>query len=191
MNRMARMLPSVLIPISLGMSSQTIQAGQLFADQQNQVPLDASWSAMYLAPMGQEFVPNNDSLDSVELFVANMDASSPDDADLVINLRQGDILGPVLGTSLPVNIPYSASGVARFSFPSQVEMVPGNHYVIEIVIAAGTGNIAVGGGWSSTYAPGRVIVQGVPVPSTDNSDLWFREGTHRGSRKGSALSVVR
>ena len=188
MNRIARQLPSVLIPMLLGLSSSTIEAGQLIADQQNQVPLNSCWSVVHLAPLGQEFVPSNDSLDFVELYVPNMDQGSPVAADVVINLRQGDILGPVVGTSLPVSIPFNATGVARFDFPSQVQMVPGNHYVMEIVIVAGTGNIAVGGGWIDSYAPGRLILQGVAVTSTDNSDLWFREGIRRGGGKRGALA---
>jgi len=191
MNRMARIVPGAVILMFLGLTSSTILAGQMLVDQQNQVALSASWSVMYLAPIGQEFVPANDSLDSVELFVSNLDPFSPDAADLVVNLRQGDILGSVVGTSLPVSIPFNASGVARFDFPAPVGLVPGNHYVLEIVIAAGTGNVAVGGGWAASYAPGRVILQGVPVPSTDNSDLWFREGIHRGARKRAALAASR
>jgi len=184
MKRIVRQLPGVLIPMVLGLASNSIQAGQMVADQQNQVPLDACWSAMHLAPLGQEFVPNNDSLDFVELYVANEDLGSPAAADVVINIRQGDILGPVVGTSLPLNVPFQAEGIARFDFPSQVQMVPGNHYVMELVIVAGAGNVAVAGGWTTSYAPGRLIIQGVPVPSTDTSDLWFREGIRRGGRRG-------
>ena len=191
MNRLARLLPVVLVPMILELSSPTIQAGQLLPDQQHQVRINVGWSARYLAPMGQEFVPNNDSLDSVELLVANTDETSPGAADLVINIRQGDILGPVVGTSLPLTIPFNAEGIARFEFSSRVELVPGNHYVLEIVIAAGIGNIGVGGGWETIYAPGRAIIQGVPVPSTDNSDLWFREGTYRGGGKRSGFSAFR
>ena len=80
---------------------------------------------------------NDDSLDVVELFVANLYQRSPAAADVVINLRQGDIFGPVVGTSLPVSIPFNAIGTACFESPSQVQMVEGNHFMKEIVIVAG------------------------------------------------------
>ena len=50
MNRIVRQLPNVLIPMVFGSSSAPIQAGQMFVDQPNQVPLDGSWSVMHLAP---------------------------------------------------------------------------------------------------------------------------------------------
>ena len=55
-----------------------------------------------------------------------------------------------------------------------MSLVPGNLYVMEVVVTSGD-NWAIGssGGPSSTYPGGNWIIQGVPE---SNNDLWFREG---------------
>ena len=185
MKNTAKLLPCLLSAVLVGMSAPAVMASQLFPDQENRVAISASWSAVYLGPIGQEFVPDNSTLDVVELFVANVDPSSPFASDLEVNIREGSMAGRVLGTSSPVSAPFGSSGVAHFDFPGSVSLVPGSIYVIELVVPPDGGNVAVGGGWTSSYLPGCLIVQGQLVPQTDNSDLWFREGTHRhAGRKG-------
>jgi hypothetical protein len=154
-------------------------ASQLYADQENQVPISASWSAVLLAPIGQEFVPDRPSVDAVELWLANSDSFQPFPVDVTVNIRDGSIVAPVLGTSGTVSIPYATSGVVHFDFPVSVHVRPGGTYVIEIVAAPGGGNLAAGGGWLGRYSAGRLIIAGEPTPSTGNDDLWFREGPHR------------
>jgi hypothetical protein len=154
-------------------------ASQLFVDQQNLPSISAGWSATYLGPIGQEFVPQYSALESIELMLANTDTSSPFPADVELSIREDSILGTVIGTSDPLSLPFGTSGVAHFEFRSTVRLTPGRTYVIEIVTFPGGGNVGVSGGWSGGYPQGRLIVAGEPIPLTDGSDLWFREGTHR------------
>jgi len=177
---MIRTLPSGLVVAALcGLCATAFAADQVNPDQENLVALSANWSAVYLAPIGQEFVTDHHSLDAVELFVSNTDLSSPLPAEVQVNIREADILGPVVGTSAPVSLSFPSSGVVQFLFQSSVRIVPGKTYVIEIVVAPGGGNVAVSGGWTPGYSRGRLILQGQPIPMTDNSDLWFREGIYR------------
>jgi hypothetical protein len=173
-------LPMGLFVVALcGLSAPAFSADQLNADQENLVALSAGWSAVYLAPIGQEFVSDRSKLDAVEVFASNTDMSSPLPADVAINIREASISGQVLGTSLPVSLSFPSSGVVQFQFQSSVRVVPGRVYVIEIVVSPGGGNVAVSGGWTGNYSRGRLILQGEPIPMSDNSDLWFREGTLR------------
>src|SRR5262245_53280969 len=95
-------LPTGLFVAALcGLYAPAFSADQLNIDQENLVELSASWSAAYLAPIGQEFVSDRSKLDVVELFAANTDMSSPFPAEVAINLREASISGSVLGTSAP------------------------------------------------------------------------------------------
>lgn len=166
---------------ALGAPSE--RRGQFFPDQQNLVPMSASWSARHLAPMGQEVVPTSNSLNAVQLMVANRDTVLPRPNRLQVNIRDGAITGTLLATSLPLAIPFGFEGVAHFAFPASVPLTPGRTLVLEIVVLdPNGGNIAVGGG-SGTYTAGRAIIQGVPVPSTSRDCLWFREGTQQGGAR--------
>lgn len=162
-----------------GLYAPAFSADQFNPDQENLVELSAGWSAVHLAPIGQEFLSDRPRLDAVEVFASNTDLSSPFPADVEINIREESIFGEVLGTSVPVSLSFPSSGVVPFYFQSSVHLVPGRAYVIEIVVSPGGGNVAVNGGWTSSYSRGRLIIQGEPIPMSDNSDLWFREGTFR------------
>ena len=151
-------------------------------DQQNILPTTASWSVTYLGPLGQEFVPSCSSIEAAELKLANMDSSQPSDADVIATVHAGDINAPALGTSLTVTLPYGFSDMAHFDFPEPVPLTPGTLYVIQIQVVSGSGNVCAAGGWTPGYAKGRLILAGQPMPSSDNSDLIFREGFHGGTR---------
>jgi len=64
--------------------------------------------------------------------------------------------------------------LTHFDFSSSVPLVPGNVFVIDVVVAAGD-NWGIGscGCLIDTYPPGRQIPFGVPSLS---NDLWFTEG---------------
>ncbi len=186
-NRGASKSPSLSLLLSMlvaavgGMSTPALLAGQFDVDQQNLVSISAGWSAVYMAPMGQEFVPGRHSLNAVELVLANRDTFSTFPGRVQVNIRDGGILGPILGASLPLDLPFGYYDIAHFVFPSSVRLTPGRMHVIEIVVFPGGGNVCVAGGYGS-YARGRAIIQGVPVPPTAADDLWFREGTQRGGK---------
>ena len=173
------LLSRVLSAVLVGIFAPAVLASQISPDQENQVVISASWSAVYMGPIGQEFVPDTPTLNMVELFVANTDLSSPFASDVEVNIRVGSMAGLVLGTSYPVSVSFGFSGLAHFDFPASVNLVPGETYVIELVVPSVGGNIAACGGWTTSYLPGCLILAGHPIPQTDNSDLWFREGTHR------------
>ncbi len=184
MRKTTRVLAMMIVALA-GLFSSAVLAAQLFPDQENLVTLSAGWSAVHLAPIGQEFVPQRSSLDAVELTLANTDTSWPFPADVEVNIRADSITGPLLGTSLRITLPFGTSGVAHFDFASSVRLTAGQTHVIEIVTFPGGGNVGVSGGWTESYQAGRAIIQGQPIPASDNSDLWFREGTtNRGRHHG-------
>ena len=164
----------------IGVGIAMAMAGQFFPDQQNITTVSAAWSAVYLAPIGQEFVPTVTTMNGVELMLSNTDLTSPLPATLFVRVREGAVTGSVLGTSDARILEFGISGVVDFDFPTSVRLAPGGTYVLEIVVEPGGGNVGVSGGWSGDYTAGRAIVQGEPVPSSDLSDLWFVEGSARG-----------
>src|SRR5437867_13442536 len=89
-----------------GLYAPAFSADQLNPDQENLVALSAGWSAVYLAPVGQEFVSERSRLDAVEIFASNTDMSSPFPTDVQINIRETSIFGQVLGTSVPVSLSF-------------------------------------------------------------------------------------
>src|SRR5262245_12033964 len=183
MKKNRSLLSGLFVAFLCGVSSPALSADQLIPDQGNLVTISSGWSALHLAPIGQEFVSDHPGLDAVELLLANTDMSSPFPADVTINIREGSIAGPVLGTSQPVSLPFTTAGVVQFLFPSSVHTLPGRTYVIEIVVSPGGGNVGVSGGWTGSYSQGRLILQGDPMPMSDNSDLWFRVGAMRRDRQ--------
>jgi len=183
MKKNRKVLSGLFVAFLCGVSSPALSADQLDPDQENLVAISSGWSAVHLAPIGQEFVSDHPGLDAVELLLANTDMSSPFPADVSINIREESIAGPVLGTSLPVSLSFPTAGVVQFLFQSSVRTLPGRTYVIEIVVAPGGGNVGVSGGWTGSYSRGRLILQGDPMPMSDNSDLWFRVGAMRRDRR--------
>ena len=183
MKKNRKVLSGLFVACLCGVSSPALSADQLNPDQENLVTISSGWSAVHLAPIGQEFMSDHPGLDAVELLLANTDMSSPLPADVSINIREESIDGPVLGTSLPVSLSFPTSGVVQFLFQSSVRTLPGRTYVIEIVVSPGGGNVGVSGGWTGNYSRGRLILQGDPIPMSDNSDLWFRAGAIRRDRR--------
>ena len=183
MKKNRNLLSGLFVAFLCGVSSPAFSADQLNPDQENLVTISSSWNAVHLAPIGQEFVSDHPGLDAVELLLANTDMLSPFPADVTINIREGSIDGPVLGTSLPVSLPFTTAGVVQFLFQSSVRTLPNRTYVIEIVVSPGGGNVGVSGGWTGNYSRGRLILQGDPIPMSDNSDLWFRVGEIRRDRR--------
>src|SRR5262245_3738056 len=126
MKKNRNLLLGLFVAFLCGLSSPALSVDQFDPDQENLVtPISSGWSAVHLAPIGQEFVSDHPGLDAVELLLANTDMSSPFPADVTINIREGSIAGPVLGTSLPVSLSFSTAGVVQFLFQSSVHTLPG------------------------------------------------------------------
>ena len=122
------------------------------------------------SPIGQEFVPEFNSLNVVELFTSDFNSGAE---TLLVNVREGDIFGPIVGTSDSV-VASDFDGVTRFNFEEIVPLNPGETYVIDVVLESGSNwGIGSSGGPFSTYPDGNQILNGEPQP---NNDLWFREG---------------
>src|SRR5262245_10455206 len=189
MKKNRNLLSGLFVAFLCGVSSPALSA-QLIPDQENLVTISSGWSAVHLAPIGQEFVSDHPGLDAVELVLANTDMSSPFPADVTINIREDSIAGPVLGTSLPVNLSFPTAAVVQFLFQSSVHTLPRRTYVIEIVVSPGGGNVGVSGGWTGNYSRGRLILQGEPVPMSDSSDLWLRVGAIRRDRQAQSTSAA-
>ena len=169
----------------LGSGIASAMAGQFFPDQQNLTSISSAWSAVHLAPVGQEFIPTTTSMNGVELLLSNTDAMSPLPATLSVRVREGAVTGSVLGTSVARTLGFGVSGVVHFDFTTFVSLTPGVTHVLEIVVSPGGGNVSVSAGGSGDYSAGRAIVLGEPLPSSDFSDLWFSEGSSHGRRRRS------
>ncbi|HEV8481505.1 MAG TPA: hypothetical protein VGR66_11985, partial [Candidatus Eisenbacteria bacterium] len=151
----------------------------IVVDQQALAYPGSEFSFLFYAPTGQEFVPQQASLDVVE-----MQATIQAGATMRIRIHEDTITGPVVatsrdGTTAYFVIPPSFLGfqVTRFLFDSPVPLVPGNRYVMEIFDFP-SGAVLNGGIFGDShdeYPWGRCVILG--DPRDDGLDLWFREGT--------------
>jgi hypothetical protein len=137
-------------------------------------------SIQHYSPVGQSFTPMIPGLDAVELWTEDFTWNNGYGAELYVNIREASIYGAILGTSYTVQLPDNFSGVTHFTFPSLISLLPGEVYVIEVVVIGGMEwimlyNWGVGSqAWDSTDYPGGTwILQGIEIP---NNDLWFQEG---------------
>jgi hypothetical protein len=128
------------------------------------------------SPVGQEFVPDLDYLEVVQLWVHDADPRPGSDGVFRVRIHSGSITGPLIGTSYDVTIPDNRSRVATFLFDT-VPLVPQSLYVIELIQAVGGQRWMV---WSCEggYPRGCNIMAGVRLTSLD---LWFREGVQEAS----------
>jgi PEP-CTERM motif-containing protein len=175
-----RFLDPVVVVICL--SPTTSWAGSFTPDQSdlNLFFVASVQNVRLFGPIGQEFVPTLPFLDVVQLSTEDFGVNPNGiGASLFVNIRSGTITGPIVGTSLLTALPdgfgLSGGAITEFDFPSKVPLVPGNTFVIELVISSGDdwGVGSCGGLCGNTYPAGRAILFG--VPQTDD-DLWFAEG---------------
>jgi len=136
-------------------------------------------SIQYFSPIGQSFTPTLPGLDTVELWTEDFAWDNGYGVDLYVNIREGSIYGPILGTSHPLSLPDNFQGVTHFSFPALVSLKPGRAYVMEVVVVDGD-NWILRSNWSvaspggpDTYPRGNWILNGQEFPG---NDLWFQEG---------------
>ncbi len=123
--------------------------------------------------VGQEFVPDEPSIDRVELRV---NAQGPG-ANAFVRIREGSITGRVVGSSATVGVevtgPLLSSPV--FAFAQPVPVVPGNLYVLEVAHGGGS-SVGVFNAGADNYPSGDAIQNGLVQPG---ADLWFRVGQTR------------
>jgi len=127
-------------------------------------------------PLGQEFVPTLTALDVVELRMNDQILGNGLGADVQVQVRDGSILGAILGASgVESVVPSSPISIIHFDFGATVALTPGNTYVIEVLHLSGDAiGVFTTGENANLYAAGDLIRGGVETPA---HDLWFREGT--------------
>ena len=153
-------------PHELSMSTFFKVTVSYHVDQVNEdCPSGLLQNLVSYSPMGQEFVPQLAVLDIVQLW---LNGSS----EFQVNVREGTITGPIVGTSEIATIPPHYRGVVTFEF-DRVELIPDDVYVIELKAISGNTMVLSSGGPGSTYPHGRQILKGVPQ---EGNDLWFRTG---------------
>lgn len=144
-------------------------------DQSNVVLTNAYTYNIYLAPMGQQFMPSLYALDAIELRVEDASCSLSGSAggDLKLNLREATITGKIIGTTETVHFANCFIGTLRFNFPAFVPVTPGQTYVIEAVHVSGHTCVLHMNEGPDNYAGGDFIMNGTV---RTGKDLWFREG---------------
>ncbi|HOY58854.1 MAG TPA: hypothetical protein PK640_12065 [Verrucomicrobiota bacterium] len=135
----------------------------------------------------QSFEPTLDEVGFVEIaFRYGLSSDSLLSETLYLNLREGSVTGPILG-STPALVFTHASGdpgwgvthVQDFLFPEAVGVNPGEKYFIEVVHVSGDDLIGVAIvapktiGEPDYYPSGELFLTGRPYRG---SDMWFREG---------------
>lgn len=170
------LIVAIVLIGGLGSSLAFAASGVAVVDQSSTSRFDLSqagwWSIQFLAPVGQTFTPSFAGLDTVELWVADQwyPECSGGGGELRVNIRDGTVDGPIVGSSSPVTLPRCYTGIAHFDFRSLVPLVPGKLYVVEI--AASGDNFGVV--WQQIpdpYLHGSGIALGEPGP-----DVWFQAG---------------
>ena len=145
-------------------------ADMAVVDQQNPV-----WALALNATemsLGQEFVPEFHGLDAVDLhFEAGSDT---EDANIYVNIRVGDMYGEVVGSSDFETVP-AGDGVEHeleFGFPSVVPVVPGQIYVIELVLVTDV-LVYIHISLDADFESGHMLVNDEP---SQHRDFRFEEG---------------
>jgi hypothetical protein len=158
-------LKITLTAFILGTVGFTSAQGTFIYDQQSTGITDGGFF-LSATPFGQSFTPTLDSLGFVDLQLSSGVSTTID-----VNIRSGSITGLLLGTSMPVTLQGSSSGVFDFLFSNPVTLTPGTQYFFEPVVV-GPGD-AQANTTSIQYPGGDLIANGAPVTA---GDLWFREG---------------
>ncbi len=164
--------------------SYKAHAVPIIVDQSYTAPVIQSHSLLFFK-FDQEFTPTFSSLDVVELHLANSPVSGGENiaAEFQVNIRSGQLDGPVIGTSSTVSIPKGfdsgSDGLAQFIFASPVPLVPENLFIIDlVVVSGGEANPAIGSSsGDGGYPDGRRFINGISTP-TDFSDVIFQTGLH-------------
>ncbi len=134
------------------------------------------------ASLGQSFTPTMPGLVGVELRLRSGGSFPAEGLRTTINVRGGDMAGPVLGTaaaSVPGPQPAGTMLLVRFDYRSVVTVIPGNKYVIEWLSPAPAGEPAGTfltwmGRQDSTYPGGEAYgCTGSPIPGQDRNFITY------------------
>ena len=151
--------------------STTAIADEYLWDQTNDFFEPTGAQGIYaFSPIGQEFIPDFNSLEVVQLYIVNIEGT----AEFFVEIYSGNIAGPLIGSSNLISISGFYIGPVTFTFDT-VLLIPGIQHVMIINETYGDAGV---GSIGSTYPSGCQILSGIPQA---NNDLWFREGVFEGS----------
>lgn len=122
---------------------------------------------------GQSFTPSLSAVGFIRLKLGDIFPGNSTGAIMQIDLRSDSITGPILGTSLPVEMADSFAGTADFVFVSEVPVTPEVMYYFEFRVTAGDHWCVDAMEHVYNYPRGTAIFTGKPDVS---GDVWFREG---------------
>jgi hypothetical protein len=91
---------------------------------------------------------------------------------MVLQLREGGSLGPVIATTQPLFLQNLGSQFTTFLFAANVSITPNQTYYIQPTVEGG-GVLSIAFKSPSGYLRGDLISNGLTDPL---ADLWFREG---------------
>jgi hypothetical protein len=162
----------IITAIALGIYS-TKAHGTFQYDQQSVLADSISGSFLVIqtnSPIGQSFVPSLSSVGFIRLSLDDVNKGNNLGATMYINLREGSITGPIIGSTQPVFMPDSFENPTNFFFSTPVAVTPGTTYYFEPVVQSGDLWYTVA--YNYQYPNGSAYTHGSPI----SWDLWFREG---------------
>ncbi|HOA62409.1 MAG: hypothetical protein KA191_16620 [Verrucomicrobia bacterium] len=152
--------------------------GVFVYDQQSSIAEPAFVYGGVLAPdqppgYGQSFTPSLSAVGFIRMAFRDGRPGNATGASMMMNLRSDSITGPIVGTSLVVDMPEGFVGTADFLFAPEVSVVPHVMYYFEPRIVSGDTWYFDIREEVYNYPGGTWIAMGRPDVSVD---CWFREG---------------
>ncbi len=140
-------------------------------DQTNNEGGNGSIQIYAFMAIGQSFVPQYSQLAAIDSWIYDGNDSFPSLA-LTMVLHEGTIDGPILGTTqaTPFDDESFYSGPVRFTFPSIIDVTPGQTYVYELQAQNARGMALRTGNLDDKYPAGNVFYTGDP----SGGDLMFQ-----------------
>jgi hypothetical protein len=139
-------------------------------DQETEVPTPASSQGFTVFSLAQSFTPTFTTIAFVD---ALLSCSTVAPCELRFDIRDGGVIGPVIGSTSTVVIPGHTPGAFHRSLISPpIALTPGGTYVLELVNLGGGG-----GSWQEPnldYTGGTGFIDGTPYVSS--LDFIFRTG---------------
>ena len=165
---------NLFLSILVCATNASFAQGTLVFDQESsndEVSLFTGVRIQFYGTVGQSFTPSLSTVGFVQLRHFDISPGNLVGATLVVNLRSNAINGPIIGTTTPVSLADSFTGLVNYFFASAVAVVPNTAYYLQAVVQSGDnwGIVTIG----DTY-PNGVFHGGLTAFS--GNDLWFREG---------------
>lgn len=127
----------------------------------------------FYGTVGQSFTPSLSTIGFVRLRQFDLTPGNALGANLVVNLRSGDINGPIIGTTTAVTLADRFAGSVDFFFASAVPVIPNTTYYFQTLVQSGDN-------WGITAMldtyPNGSFISGNTGTVFLGADLWFREG---------------